>query len=142
MARSLISKTQLSPNIVDLVGQYGSGFFVPIRSGVANVVFRTGSQLISGVKIYNDLNIFSGGAIIINNRSWATGINMSSTISGYQINYSGGNFPTAPRVFTQLEITGSNIFNYNIRNRTVSGFEFFVSNPLNQSGTLNIMAVL
>lgn len=142
MSRSLISKTQLSPNIVDIVGLYGSGFFVPVRSGVENVVFRSGNQLISGIKIYNDLNIFSGGISIPNDRSWVTGVQMSSTVSGYQINYSGGNFSVAPKVFTELEITGNSVFNYNIRNRTYSGFEFFVSNPLNQSGTLNIRAVL
>jgi hypothetical protein len=48
MSKSLIRKNQLHPDIADLVGQYGSGFFISNDSAV----FTTGDQTISGAKTF------------------------------------------------------------------------------------------
>ena len=48
MSRSLIRKNQLHPDIADLVGQYGSGFF----ASDAQVVYISGNQTISGAKTF------------------------------------------------------------------------------------------
>ena len=48
MSRSLIRKNQLHPDINDLVGQYGSGYFPSKNS----TVFTTGNQTIGGKKTF------------------------------------------------------------------------------------------
>jgi len=48
MSRSLIRKNQLHPDINDLVGQYGSGYF----SSNNSTVFTTGNQTIGGKKTF------------------------------------------------------------------------------------------
>jgi len=57
MSRSLIRKTQLHPDVSDLVGQYGSGYFI----SNASAVFITGNQTISGVKTFANSGIFNSG---------------------------------------------------------------------------------
>lgn len=50
MSRSLIRKNQLHPDMVDLVGQYGSGFF----ASNGQTVYTSGNQRISGNKNFID----------------------------------------------------------------------------------------
>lgn len=75
MSKSLIRKNQLHPDISDLVGQYGSGFFV--TSGDldnyqftaeltgANVVYTTGNQDISGIKNFIDRPFVNGTGVLL-----------------------------------------------------------------------------
>jgi hypothetical protein len=56
MSRSLIRKNQLHPDIADLVGQYGSGFFQsPFQS-----VLLTGNQTIDDIKNFSSRPTFNG----------------------------------------------------------------------------------
>ena len=71
MSRSLIRKNQLHPDIADLVGQYGSGFFVSDEQ----VVYISGNQTISGVKTFAT-GIFAPNLVYI------TG---NQTIGGYKL---------------------------------------------------------
>jgi hypothetical protein len=75
MSKSLIRKNQLHPDINDLVGQYGSGYF----SSNNSTVLITGNQTISGVKtfatgifapnlVYNTGNQTISGAKIFPNK--------------------------------------------------------------------------
>ena len=48
MSKSLIRKNQLHPDIADLVGEYGSGYFISNNS----TVFTTGNQTIGGKKTF------------------------------------------------------------------------------------------
>ena len=74
MSKSLIRKNQLHPDIADLVGQYGSGFFISNDSAV----FTTGDQTISGVKTFatkikignfsNAIYVDNDGTLIISGR--------------------------------------------------------------------------
>lgn len=56
MSRSLIRKNQLHPDIADLVGQYGSGFF----QSKYETVLLTGNQTIDGVKNFTSRPTFNG----------------------------------------------------------------------------------
>jgi len=65
MSKSLIRKNQLHPDISDLIGDYGSNFFVTpsqLNSGVNSIqsVYITGFQNVSGVKNFNNRPTFSG----------------------------------------------------------------------------------
>ena len=83
MSRSLIRKTQLHPDINDLVGQYGSGYFTNsiftvnitgsqnisgsknFVSGIvaSNLVYNTGNQIISGNKNFANTVAFTTGSV-------------------------------------------------------------------------------
>jgi hypothetical protein len=73
MSRSLIRKNQLHPDINDLVGQYGSGYFTSINNLVATgqvlqnqlntAVYITGNQTINGIKTFIDRPIFNGTGV-------------------------------------------------------------------------------
>lgn len=71
MSRSLIRKNQLHPDIADLVGQYGSGFFISDEV----VVYISGNQTISGVKTF-------ATGIFAPNLIYNTG---TQTIGGYKL---------------------------------------------------------
>jgi len=106
MSRSLIRKNQLHPDIADLVGQYGSGFFVSDAndqtvyisgnqtiSGVKtfatgifapNLVYNTGNQTISGIKTFAtkiEIGDFSND---FSNAIYVDDSTQSLVISGYQ----------------------------------------------------------
>ena len=78
----------------------------------------------------------------LNIRSWVTGLTLSNSTNLYQIPFSGGNYPRPPTVFAELEITGTTVFNYNIRNRSFSGFGIYFSNPILQNVNVNVMTIL
>jgi len=61
MSRSLIRKTQLHPDISDLVGQYGSGFFISDEQ----VVYKSGNQTISGAITFNQRPNVNGSGILV-----------------------------------------------------------------------------
>ena len=61
MSRSLIRKTQLHPDISDLVGQYGSGFFISDEQ----VVYKSGDQTISGAITFNQRPNVNGSGILL-----------------------------------------------------------------------------
>lgn len=77
MSKSLIRKNQLHPDITDLVGQYGSGYFISISSSgdiinslaevvsgdFANTVRVTGDQTISGIKTFDSRPVFNGSGL-------------------------------------------------------------------------------
>jgi len=93
------------------------------------IVYTTGNQTISGNKIF------------INDRSWETGLLPS--FNNYFIPYSGGNFDSKPQVQVTVEVTGNNIYLFNIQNRSISGFNINFSNPILESGViLNVRAKL
>lgn len=56
MSRSLIRKNQLHPDIADLVGQYGSGFFQPRSKSV----LITGNQTIDDIKNFTSRPTLNG----------------------------------------------------------------------------------
>jgi hypothetical protein len=77
MAKSLIRKNQLHPDVGDLVSGYGSGYFVTfddldfildnyqptVELTGQNVVYTTGDQIISGQKTFNSRPIFNGSGL-------------------------------------------------------------------------------
>jgi hypothetical protein len=90
MARSLIRKVQIHPDISDLIGQYGSGYFYPVSSGLAasslsssgyatyvslnnsgflttssNAVFTTGDQTIAGSKTFSTRPQINGTGVLL-----------------------------------------------------------------------------
>jgi hypothetical protein len=111
MSKSLIRKTQLHPDISDLVGQYGSGYFTPLSP---NYVYNTGNQLISGVKIFTT-------GIVAPNIVYNTG---DQLISGVKIFFNSGIFSSgvAPLGLPNNPLTvvgsGNNYIQLNIQNRS------------------------
>lgn len=71
MAKSLIRKNQLHPDIFDLVSGYGDQLFITINelnqaiSTISNVVFTSGNQIISGVKNFTSRPTFNGSGFAI-----------------------------------------------------------------------------
>jgi hypothetical protein len=83
MSRSLIRKTQLHPDVSDLVGQYGSGYFISNQA----VVYQTGNQTISGLKTFVNSGIFNSGidlrgSRLINFTQDLVNVNSNFVISG------------------------------------------------------------
>jgi hypothetical protein len=99
------------------------------QADLSSTVRTTGNQTISGNKIF------------INDRSWETGL--LPGFNNYFIPYSGGNFDSKPQVQVTVEVTGNNIYLFNIQNRSISGFNINFSNPILESGViLNVRAKL
>ena len=73
MSRSLIRKNQLHPDIADLVGQYGSGFF----ASDAQVVYISGNQTISGIKTFASRPTVNGTGVLLSGE--AAQADLSST---------------------------------------------------------------
>ena len=79
MSKSLIRKNQLHPDISDLVGEYGSGFFISINSSgdlinslaevvsgdFANTVRTTGQQNVSGLKNFVTRPTVNGTGVLL-----------------------------------------------------------------------------
>jgi hypothetical protein len=79
MSKSLIRKSQLHPDIADLVSGYGNDFFITpqeltdallnyspeIRLTGTNVVYTTGNQTISGVKNFASRPTFNGSGLAL-----------------------------------------------------------------------------
>lgn len=105
--------------------------------------FVTNSLLYSGVNVNFDSNTnvkFSGQVSFSNDRSWTTGISLGN--SSYTIPYYDGSFSSIPKVLTTIEVTGSTVFNHNIKNRTTSQFTLLFPSTLTENVTLNVRAVL
>jgi hypothetical protein len=58
MSKSLIRKNQLHPDIADLVGEYGSGYFISDEQ----VVYTSGDQTITGNKTFSASQYLFSGA--------------------------------------------------------------------------------
>jgi hypothetical protein len=69
MAKSLIGKNQLHPDLADLVSGYGSDFFVSQQDfqtiGLGSIVYTTGDQIINGVKNFLSRPQVSGLNVLI-----------------------------------------------------------------------------
>jgi hypothetical protein len=77
MSKSLIRKNQLHPDITDLVGQYGSGYFISISSsgdlinGLEKIISQdfestvkiTSDQTISGIKTFTQRPVLNGSGL-------------------------------------------------------------------------------
>lgn len=69
MAKSLIRKNQLHPDIFDLVSGYGDQLFITINelnqaiSTISGVVYTTGNQTIGGQKSFNTRPTFNGSGL-------------------------------------------------------------------------------
>ena len=123
MPKSLIRKNQLSTDIADLVGQYGSGFFVPYEAANKftasltgqNVVYTTGNQNISGLKSFSTRLTVNGTGVLLQGEAAAGVTNAVYTTGDQTINgiknftgtlqYSGNVVATA----TNLASTGSTL---------------------------------
>jgi|GEM_PF-3339052 len=127
MPISLIKKNQLDPNIADLVGQYGSGFFLPISvSGnltgfIDNAI--QGLNFLSGINNLNDYVNITG----------ISGINIQtvSETNSLIISYTG--IPVPPNlVYTtgDQQISGNTDF---VGNLTLSGNTVLTGSLSNQS---------
>jgi GLEYA domain len=124
MPISLIKKNQLDPNISDLVGQYGSGYFLPLYvSGQLTGFIASALSNITGVKLLNGL----GGLI---NITGISGVDVSTNgLSSIVIAYTG--IPVPPNLV------------YTTGTQTVSGNKDFVGrltisgNPVS-TGTNNL----
>ena len=123
MPISLIKKNQLDANVADLVGQYGSGFFIPIRYSGDLFSYISGVlSEISGVKLLNGL----GGFVNISGNS---GINVSVSTGNNSIlvSYTG-------QAYNQSLNTGDSVnFGYV---STVSGAAFGNRPTVNGTGVL------
>lgn len=66
MSRSLIRKNQLHPDISDLVGQYGSGYFISSNQSInlSGVVYTTGNQRISGLKTFQFPPVINNNGVL------------------------------------------------------------------------------
>jgi hypothetical protein len=92
MSKSLIRKNQLHPDISDLVGQYGSGFFISFASSgdlinslaeivsgdFTNTVRTTGDQTVSGVKAFILRPTVNGTGVLLSGE--AAQADLSSTV--------------------------------------------------------------
>jgi hypothetical protein len=69
MAKSLIRKNQLHPDLADLVSGYGSDFFVTQEElqglSLNSIVYTTGDQIINGVKNFTSRPTVSGLNVLI-----------------------------------------------------------------------------
>jgi hypothetical protein len=69
MAKSLIRKNQLHPDLADLVSGYGSDFFVTREElqglSLNSIVYTTGDQIINGVKNFTSRPTVSGLNVLI-----------------------------------------------------------------------------
>jgi hypothetical protein len=110
MPISLIKKNQLDPNVADLVGQYGSGFFLPVSvSGDLTGFIGKALTNITGIKTLNSLQ---GIVSIIGN----SGVNISIDTGNNYIVIAYTGTPVPPNlVFT----TGDQV---------VDGIKNFVGN--------------
>jgi len=146
MSRSLIRKNQLHPDISDLVGEYGSGYFLSNQ----NAVFTTGNQTISGAKTF-------GTGIILKNATVGNPSNLSQAHGLQFLGLGGTNWDTAiygtydgyQKLAIAFKITGAStltdiiefspsIINssrpliaqnliYNTGNQTISGQKTFIN---------------
>jgi hypothetical protein len=141
MSRSLIRKTQLHPDINDLVGQYGSGYF--ISSELA--VYITGNQIISGDKTFiattntkisgsSPTTLVTYGNLLINKSTSA-----SSTQNPLEV-YQSGNFNTHIKINNPstgllsnagIELTspGNNVTMFTTPNTNGSQFQISGGSP-------------
>jgi hypothetical protein len=75
MSKSLIRKNQLHPDINDLVGQYGSGYFTSINNLITTgqvlqnqlntAVYITGSQTVGGIKNFSSRLSVNGTGVLL-----------------------------------------------------------------------------
>lgn len=108
----------------------------------------TGNQTISGLKnfasrptVNNTGVLLSGEAINArNDRYWTTGISIGN--SSYTIPYANGSFSGVPTVLVTLDVTGSTVFNCNIKNRTTGQFTLLFPSNLTENVTLNVRATI
>ena len=102
MAKSLIRKNQLHPDIFDLVSGYGDQLFITINelnqtiSTISNVVFTSGNQIISGVKNFTSRPTFNGsGFAITGELGGSTNFNgnrkITADVIGFKDSTPGGN---------------------------------------------------
>jgi hypothetical protein len=127
MSRSLIRKNQLDPDVNDLVGQYGSGYFISInnftstgqvlQNQINTAVYITGNQTISGLKNFSSRLRVNGTGVLLSGEAaqlpntilYTTG---NQTISGtknflIRPNFSGSGLATTGELFRSIAFSGS-----------------------------------
>jgi hypothetical protein len=117
MSRSLIRKNQLHPDIADLVGEYGSGYFVPNDRGVVftnqtanfsisnssnnKIILANSSTLITGELTTANASGFNTSIIQIGNGQIAITGQAGVTINSYVEEYrTAGRFATIALLHT------------------------------------------
>jgi hypothetical protein len=90
MSRSLIRKNQLHPDITDLVGQYGSGYFTSINSVIATgqilqnqintAVYTTGNQTINGSKNFITRPTVNGSGVLLQGEDAGGEVNIQNVV--------------------------------------------------------------
>jgi hypothetical protein len=95
-----------------------------ISGDLNNAVYSTGQTL------HNYLTNFSG-----NSQCFSTGINPTG-LDTYYVSFPLGAFPSTPRVFPSIEISGENMYSINITGRTNQGFYSKFSENIGESGVI------
>jgi hypothetical protein len=86
MAKSLIRKNQLHPDVADLISGYGNDFFVT-PDDLNNIVYTTGSQTINGVKNFTTRPTLNGfGLATTGELGGSTNFNGNRVITRSNIN--------------------------------------------------------
>jgi hypothetical protein len=138
MALSLISKTQLSSNVSDLVSGYGAGFFYPLATNpsgfITGINFTTGSFIGTGQ---------SGLFYPVTNPSgYITGVNLSNYTTTSQLtSFSGyvvGNYATLTSVASSIAALNPSSFATNANLLTTGSALNNSINALNFIGLKNI----
>jgi len=98
MSRSLIRKNQLHPDISDLVGQYGSGFFISDEQ----VVYKSGNQTISGAITFNQRPNVNGSGILLSGEASADSTLPKDTVPYVRMPFGikGNNAPATTNLTT------------------------------------------
>lgn len=79
MSKSLIRKNQLHPDVSEIVGEYGSGYF----SSDINTVHITGDQTISGVKNFVSRPTVSGTGVLLSGEAVSPLVNIENITTNF-----------------------------------------------------------
>jgi len=152
MSRSLIRKNQLHPDITDLVGQYGSGYFAS-NASVDLAVLTTGNQTISGNKTFRNSIFYGQGSGSLDlglriNISSGSGDSVSFTrggtipsVHGYGIVFEGGGIANKKGYLTVGATVVPQDYQYaslDWTNRILSG-NWRASSPIRVGNAVSVM---
>lgn len=94
------------------------------------IVGLSGALGTSGSNLYSLIKNFSG-----NQQSFSTGINPTG-FDNYYVGYPLGAFPSIPRVFPSIEVSGNIMYGVNITGRSTAGFFALFSDNIGESGVV------